>query len=141
MEDSKKKLIMVVVIVVCLAAAAAITIRNTTGGRKGPDSLPADAMTWMICRNPDCEANYQMSLRDFFTAIEEYHKQHPMTMATPGLICEKCGEESLYRAEKCPKCDLVFETGSMGARDFADRRPKCGYSAMEAKRLESAKNK
>ena len=142
MEDSKKKVVMVVVIVACLAAAGAITIMRSTGSG-GLKDIPDSAMTWMRCRNQDCEATYQMGLKVFFKTVEEYHVEHPMTMTTPPLVCEKCGEESLYRAEKCPKCELVFERGSMGAQDFADRcpNPDCGFSPTEAKRLERAKNK
>lgn len=141
MEDSKKKVVMVVVIVVCLAVAAAITLRGGGGG--GLKDISDKAMIWMLCRNQDCEGSYQMGLKVFFKDIEEYNIAHPMTMTTPPLVCEKCGEESLYRAEKCAKCALIFERSSMGANDFSDRcpDPDCGFSQMEATRLERAKNK
>ena len=139
MEDGKKKVLMVVVIVVCLAAAGVIMIKGG-GSKGGRDEIPNSTMVWVTCRNQDCESSYQMGLQVYFTDIAKYHEAHPGTMAVPPLVCDKCGEESLYRAEKCPKCELVFELRSSGA-GFLDRcpNPDCGFSQMEETRSERDK--
>lgn len=93
MEESKKKQIMIGVIVVCLAAAAIIYVKNMSKDGRGRTS--ADATVLMKCSNPDCEAEYEMNMR-------EYHKQVQMdadSMETLPMRCEKCGEDSAYLAE------------------------------------------
>jgi len=135
MEGSMKKTIMLGVIVVCVVVAGAITLK--TRRRKGPNLEPfKDKMTWVKCRNPECGEEYQMNLKEYFEFIQE--NQDPSTLAPPALTCKKCGEPSVYRAVKCPKCGTVFEMGSI-PHDFADRCPKCGYSQTEVDRKERAK--
>jgi len=134
MEDSMKKTIMLGVIVVCLVVAGAITIKARR--RRGHDLSPFEKeMTWVKCRNEECGAEYQMNLKEYFEFIEE--NIDPRTLAAPALTCKKCGEPSVYRAEKCANCGLVFERGSI-PRDFADRCPKCGYSQTEVNRKKKA---
>lgn len=136
MEESTKKAVMIVIVVVCLVAAGTIffSTRSRTGG--GLDKLPDEMMTWLLCRNPDCEASYQMGLKVYFKEIEA--NVDPGSMAVPALTCEKCGEPSGYRAVKCEKCESTFERGTMGAQEFADRCPDCGYSAIEEGRKRRA---
>ncbi|MHC4684655.1 MAG: hypothetical protein ACYTEW_10145, partial [Planctomycetota bacterium] len=59
----------------------------------------------------------------------------PMAMVAPPVVCESCGSESVYRAEKCqnPDCAIVFFRGSV-PNDFADRCPECGRSGTEESR-------
>lgn len=128
-----KKPIMIAAVVACIAAAVIITLVSRSG-ETGIKSVPRGELTWLKCRNPDCETEYQMDKRDYFEAIEKEVRKHPMLMATPPLVCEKCSEEGVYRAEKCPECGLVFERGSMGAQNFADRCPECNYSQTEENR-------
>lgn len=126
MEDSKKKSIMIGIIVVCLVAAAAITYINRPKSDRSFDNIPADATIWMKCRNPACEAVYEMNEREYNKRVqidEDSMKARPMR-------CEKCGEDSAYRAEKCEKCGFVFERGTV-LGDLPDRCPECGYSKME----------
>lgn len=109
MEQSRKKLIMISVIVVCVALAAAITYR-TCHGRSGTlDDIPESEMIWVKGANKNCGAEYQMSKKEYFKDIEEH--MDPMVMTAPPLICKKCGEPSIYRAEKCEKCGKVFSGG------------------------------
>ena len=134
MEESKKKPIMIAVIVVCLGVAGAVTY-VTRSGDKGINSIAPDKTTWVICRAPDCEASYEMNLREYFEYLEEHGD--PRSPIPPALICEKCGQESVYRAIKCAKCDLVFERGTV-ERTFADQCPKCGYSQIREDRKAAA---
>ena len=131
MEDSRKKPIMIGVIVVCLVVAGLITFaRRGGGGGGGLDTIPSDQMTWVKCNNPGCNAEYEMSEREFYKLQQE--RLNPMARTAPPLTCEKCGKDSIYKAEKCanPSCGTVFISGSV-PNDFADRCPKCKQSATE----------
>jgi ribosomal protein L40E len=70
-----------------------------------------------------------MDKRDYYEYIKEHQDAH--AMAITAVVCPKCGEESGYRAEKCEKCGLVFERGTI-PHDFTDRCPKCSYSKEES---------
>ena len=132
MEESRKKPIMIAVIVVCLGAAAFITFRGRGGGG-GLEGIPDDAMVWVKCNNPSCNAEYEMNER-------KYHKQMREQLLdpdapSPPLTCEKCGKPSLYAAVKCgnPACGIVFFKGAV-PNDIEDRCPKCRISKMEEER-------
>jgi hypothetical protein len=130
MEDSRKKPIMIGVVVVCLVVAGLITLARRGGGGGGIDSIPDDAMTWVKCNNPACNAEYQMSKKALYKAQQE--RFNPMARTTPPITCKECGKESLYQAVKCanPACGAVFISGSK-PNDFPDRCPKCGQSETE----------
>ncbi|MHC4571934.1 MAG: hypothetical protein ACYS0C_07660 [Planctomycetota bacterium] len=149
MEDSKKKLIMAWIIVLCLVLAGVITFATFPRRTGGIESIKRGEMIWVKCMNPECEAEYQMGLRDYF----EYLKAHPPTpeqfrarMADPNmkflipLVCKDCEEESVNPAVKCEKCGIVFLRGSVPS-DFADRCPECSYSKTESLRKEAGKRK
>lgn len=132
MEEGKKKAILVIITVLCLATAGIVFYNQQSGsGKRRLEGISDEKMVWVLCRNPDCGASYEMGMKTFFKKIEEKRKEAPMSMQVPALDCEKCGEPSIYRAAKCEKCGLVFEWGSMGANEFADRCPECGYSSIE----------
>jgi phage FluMu protein Com len=131
MEDSKKKPIMIGVIVVCLVVAGLITFARRGGGGSGLDAIPEGKMTWVKCNNPSCNAEYQMSEREFFKLQQE--RLNPMARTAPPLTCEKCGKDSLYRALKCPYCGTVFFRDSV-PNDLFDRCPKCKKSETEETR-------
>ncbi len=133
MEESKKKPIMIGVIIVCLALTVLIIIGRGLGGGGGVDDIPEGNMIWAKCNNPSCEAEYQ-------TSEKEYHKymlEHYDVMAptAPPMVCKECGEQSVYRAEKCtnPDCGIVFFRNSV-PNDHADRCPECGRSETEESR-------
>lgn len=90
----------------------------------------SDAM-WVKCKIKDCTAAYQISKKYYYRYLKK--NQDPMSMKPANLVCKKCGKESIYRAEKCDKCGLVFKRGSV-PHDFADRCPTCKYSETEEKR-------
>jgi ribosomal protein L40E len=127
MEEGKKKMIMIGVIVVCIVAAVIITVATHSGSSTGGvDSIKRGEMIWIKCRDPKCENAWQMDKRDYYEYIEKYR----VGMVVPGIVCPKCGEKNGYRAEKCGKCEFVFERGSV-PNALPDKCPKCGYSAME----------
>lgn len=128
MEQSAKKLAMIAVIVVCLILAGVVTFM--TMERTGVPNYLAKEMTWVICRNQACENSYQITKKDYFVHVQKHHDwQMP---EAPPLICPKCAEDSVYRAVKCEKCELVFEMGSV-PKDYNDRCPKCRYSKIESR--------
>jgi predicted Zn-ribbon and HTH transcriptional regulator len=136
MKQGTKKVVMTCIIVGCLAAAGIITYRSTRGSRRGIETVKRGQLIWVKCNNPDCGAAYQMDRRDYFEALEALSQ--PGEMSIPPLLCEKCGEQSVYRAVKCEKCGhLFFYTIKPG--DFADRCPECGFSKIEGQRREAAK--
>lgn len=129
MAEGKKKPIMIAVIVVCLILAGIITYFNSKGEDTGAESVAAGVMMWVKCENPDCNADYEMDQKEFYTLIEQM--RDPGSGRTPSLVCQSCGEESIREAAKCPKCDLVFVKRSLKQGDYADRCPDCGYSERE----------
>ena len=130
MEESKKKPIMIGVIVGCLVLAGVITVMTRSGGSGSTVQFEGQPM-WVKCNNPDCGVEYEMDMKEYFDYIQE-HMRGPVT---PLLPCKQCGEESVYRAVKCPKCEHVFLYGAASdAGDFFDRCPECGYSETEETR-------
>jgi len=130
MEESKKKPVMIIVIVVCLGAAGAIFWGTGGGSGDTIDSISNEEMIWVKCNNPACKAEYQTSKKAYFKYVEEH--ANPMAPTAPPMVCEKCGEQSVFRAEKCmnPDCGIVFLRGTV-PNDFPDRCPECGRSETE----------
>ena len=133
MEDSKKKSILIGVIVACVVLAFVITYVTRPESSGGIEGIKPGEMMWVKCSNPDCGAEYQMSKKEYY----EYVKEHQTGLAAPPLVCKECGEESIYRAIKCPNCEVVFFYRAAGPDDFSDRCPECGYSETEEKRKEA----
>ncbi len=148
MTSDRKKVVMLLVVVVCFGLAAGITIyrdiKNKSQAR-GVETIDPTDLIWVKCDNAECEAEYQMGKRAYFEYLEEHRPTSEQFLAmltdpnvktaTP-LVCKQCGKESVYRAEKCVKCGLVFFRGTI-RHDFADRCPGCGYSETEEKRKEA----
>jgi len=130
MEESNKKPIMIGVIVLCLAVAGIITWSRHGGGGGGVDSISDEEMIWAKCNNPACKAEYQTSKKGYFEYVNEH--ANPLSMIAPLMVCEKCGEQSVFRAEKCmnPDCGIVFRRGAV-PNDFPDRCPECNRSETE----------
>jgi len=136
MEESRKKPIMIGAIVVCVAVAGAITYMNRSKSSGTIDNIKSGEMIWVKCRNSDCEATYQIDNKVYIT----YLRENPVGLTTPALVCEKCGEESVYKAVKCEKCGLVFEPGAV-PKDFPDRCPECGHSKTEERRKRALRDR
>lgn len=127
------------IIVGCLVLAAVITVitqrkPSGSGGAKGPIQL--------LCVNKKCNAEFELSRDDFRKQMME--KTSTRTMA-PGMMgpqiltCNKCGKESAYIASKCEKCESAF-IPNYTQRDYPDKCPKCGYSAIEESEKKSKFN-
>lgn len=132
MEESKKKLVMIVIIVVCLGSAGAIYYTSRESRSGGIGSF-AGKLVWVKCGNKACGAEYQMDMAKYFEQLKEKMQANPMTLVTPALTCNQCGEPSIFRAEKCEKCGIVFFRNAV-PNDLADRCPECDYSKTEEDR-------
>jgi len=131
MEESMKKPIMIVVIVVCLAGAGLLLFKGGPGG--GVDTIPEGDMQWVKCNNKACNAEYEMSKREYYKQLQENINPNPMANAPTPVTCKECGKPSLFAAIKCPNpsCGNVFIEGSSGPNDYGDRCPNCKQSAVE----------
>ena len=134
MEKRVKKNALIGVIVGSLVLAAGITYM-TRSPKGGIPKHFAQEMTWVKCRNPECRAEYQISKKEYFECVEEHHD--PRIPHAPPLICQQCGQQSVYRAVKCERCGLVFEMGSVPG-DYNDRCPECRYSKLEDEKKTAA---
>ena len=137
MEEGKKKAVMIGIIVACLGLTALRIIGRSGGGGGGIADISPEEMMWVKCNNPDCKAEYEMGKQAYFKYVEEHID--PMAMVAPPVVCEECGKESVFRAEKCQNsdCGIVFFRGSV-PNDFADRCPECGRSETEESRKRRA---
>ena len=125
---------MVGVIVGCLVLAAGKTYVYYYPASRIPKSF-AEELTWVKCRNPECEAEYQVTKKEYFQYQEKHYD--PRFPGAPPMVCQQCREESVYRAVKCKNCGLVFEMGTISG-DYNDRCPKCDYSKLEAEKRAGA---
>lgn len=124
-----KNTIYVIVIALCLLLAIVIFIKSRSGDSGGLESMKRGELIWVMCNNPNCKAAYQIDKVDYYTELREKTRANPMSMQTPALTCQKCQQNSAYRAFKCPQCGHMFFSGKAG--DFEDRCPECGFSKME----------
>ena len=130
-EDKKKKITTIVIIAVCLVLAIAITLGTREGGggvRKGK--------MWVKCANPDCEAEYQMTNKEYAEELSNVDIDPMMMMSTtPALVCQECQEESIFTGIKCSneECGAVFFRNT-DERDYPDRCSECGVSETEESR-------
>jgi predicted Zn-ribbon and HTH transcriptional regulator len=128
-----KNTVYTVVIIACIILAIVIFFVTRSGGSGGLDSIKrGQELYWVKCNNPECKAEYQMDMKDYLEQVSKKMQANPLSMRTPGLTCEKCGKESVYKAYKCEKCGKVFFEGASG--DYPDRCPYCKYSKTEADR-------
>jgi hypothetical protein len=132
MDESKKKPIMIGVIVVCLVAAGAIFYATSGGGGGGLEDIAEGEQIWVKCNNKACGVEYQMGKKDYFKYVQQ--NIDPLASSAPPLVCQKCNQKSVFRAEKCPNCGKVFFYGAAGAGDFSDRCTYCKFSATEESR-------
>ena len=127
MEESKKNGIMIAGIVACFVLAGVITYINRSNSFNA--KAFADERIWVKCNNPVCKAEYQMDIDNYLVSLQEHADPMSEITTPPPLVCEKCGQESVSRAVKCKKCELIFFYGT--STDFPDRCPECGYSSVE----------
>ena len=58
------------------------------------------ATLYVSCTNPACRAHYRT--------------QQPMDFAAWPLKCEKCGQDAVYRATRCPECRHWYAVAPAG---------------------------
>jgi ribosomal protein L37E len=125
MQQNTKKMVLIGFIVVCFVVAIAITFLTSPsrgrGGRTSRDEI------WVICRNPQCQAQYQIEYNEYFQYMVKYRDR--LSDTDPPMTCQRCGEPSVYQGIKCVNCGLVFEPGSL-PNEPEDKCPKCGYSKL-----------
>ncbi len=128
MEGNQRKLVMLGICLGCLILSGGIFFYFNHGtGENVLKSLEGQKM-WVLCCDPECRTSYEVDKRAYFEFIQEH--KNPAALGAPPMVCEKCGKESVYAAEKCPKCGYVFFSNTISG-DFADRCPKCRYSETE----------
>jgi hypothetical protein len=127
-SEPKKKMFLLIASITCLVAAAIVLTlylwpKDTCEGLEGQSF-------WIMCRNPNCNATWQMNAKAFL----EYQKKYsnPQDPIHPALAaCPKCNEKTGDIAIKCPKCDTVFFEGSVPDASYQDRCPNCNFSKSE----------
>jgi len=121
----------------------AITKQYLEDGDRGSISYIEEVRrrkTWIKCRNPECGAEYEITLGESSDYFESYMKKHPNTQEMPAMPCKQCGGLYAYVAVKCQECGLVFEYQRKPV-DFQDRCPKCGHSSIDEKRQAMRKSR
>ena len=96
----------IVAIVVASWLTSALTPR---GGGEFREPTPM-ATLYVACTNPDCRATNTVEL--------------PMDFGDWPLKCDKCGQESVYRAHLCPTCKHWFATAP-------GEPPECPFCAAK----------
>jgi hypothetical protein len=135
MEDKIKKPVLIAISVGCVVLAVVVFYFTNNPSNPGVPSEFAGQKIWVKCRDKDCEAVYEMDKKAFFEFMEEHNEG--IAMEAPPLKCQKCGKDTVFRAEKCENCGEIFFYGN--PNDFADRCPKCGFSKIEAGRKAAAR--
>ena len=136
MDAAVKQKVMIGIVVVCLLVAIGITISSRTGGS-------ARGSLQMLCTNPDCGKDYEMSKNDFRQKVREMAtgpdaRLGPMGQMPP-LTCEYCGKESVHKAIKCEQCGEIYIPDRSVRTSYPDKCPECGYSAIK-EQDESSRN-
>jgi len=140
MEDSRRKQVLIALIATCLVLAGLITFLTTRSGNPGLEVFKGQTQ-WVKCANKNCEAAYELDKKKYMELVQEEARRNVDATGPMAIICEKCGEQSAFKAEKCEKCGEVFFYAAAGPGDFPDRCPKCGYSAMEEERKQAQQNR
>jgi len=131
MEEGKKKIILTAIAIVCLVLAGTIVVMRSGSEKSGIEGIQRGTLTWVKCNNPDCNAEYEMDVKDYFDEYKKAVAPSPTELAP--LTCKKCGQQSVYKGEKCTKCGKVFYPATVRG-DYPDRCTYCNYSVMEAKK-------
>jgi len=121
-----KKKILLIALACCLLLVVGIIWVTSSENLTGIPDLKGE-MTWVKCSNPDCGISYEMPLRDYYQLVDKKQKE----AGGMNIVCKKCGKESLFKAVKCEKCQVVFFYVFGSVEDYADRCPECGFSKLE----------
>ncbi|HZL37475.1 MAG TPA: hypothetical protein VFC78_19310 [Tepidisphaeraceae bacterium] len=93
------------VIVIVVACVVAVKWQS-------PNNADFPDGTWWLCENPTCKAEFKLTTKQISDWNLKHYGEH--------MLCPKCGQPSIVRAVKCPKCGDVYP--AEGARVC----PKCG---------------
>jgi ssDNA-binding Zn-finger/Zn-ribbon topoisomerase 1 len=119
----------------CLALAGGIMYFTMFRGEGGGSA--GDGKNYLLCANPKCAKSLEMSDKEYTKFIESQGTQgmmmNPMMMGPMVFQCKFCNQKTMVMATKCEKCKNIFIQNMMAGQngDYADRCPKCKYSAME----------
>lgn len=108
---SRKDTILGVIAGGALIAAAVMTIVNLSGG--GSDDGLNRASYWE-CRNPDCLAEFELTLAQYVKQSEAYDGDLP---------CPECEKMTTFRSSLCPHCAEPISLLAHGR--FPDQCPEC----------------
>ena len=127
-----KNVIYAVVIVLCLSIAGVVIVRSHS--EADATGIDPSEQTWTKCLA--CGYTEQMSLKGFYKLQRAKMAATGNPMSVPRLTCEKCGQEAVVEAFKCPQCGEISPKNSV-PNDFEDRCPRCKFSQIEANRKAS----
>ena len=114
--------------IVAISVAIVVGYSSLKPEAAGPTSIKKGLKAWVKCGNPDCGNEYQMEKREYWEKVVAV--RGPLSTEEVFLECPKCSQKTVFLAEKCPKCGLVFKPNP-GIDDYPDRCPGCKYSEME----------
>ena len=98
MKPNTRKLVVIAVVVVVLAGAGyAVWQWRPANTANYPDG------TFWICRNPACNNEFVMSVRDYAAFQEKHYGE--------ATICPKCGKQDTVAAKQCPNCKRLYPRG------------------------------
>ena len=128
MDPALKQKVMIGIVVVCLLVAIGITIITRAGGFAG-------GSVQMLCTNPDCSKDYEISKNDFRQQVREIATGPNARLGSmgqmPPLTCKYCSQESVYKAIKCDQCGEIYIPDRSVRTSYPDTCPECGYSAIK----------
>ena len=129
MDLLNNKPLMLLIFIVIVVSAGIIAHKNATKPEPliGIESVAPNETVLVKCKNADCGVEYEIGQKEYFKTLQE--SIDPLKMGTPGIICNKCGQEEVYRAIKCTKCGKTFFYGE--SEGFVDKCTECGFSPME----------
>jgi hypothetical protein len=107
------------------------TIGLFGGGDAG--GYDANAKMYLLCANPACKAESEITVEDYSKMMQEMGPGGMMgpMMGPMAVNCPKCNKKSAYMAEKCEKCGVVFVPNYQSGDEYPDKCPGCGYSKYE----------
>ena len=130
MDEDKKKQVKIVGAIAGIVVALVVFFiySNPFGGQR---SQSAGDSVYLLCSNEDCGAAQELTKEEFANLASGVN---PRLINDTPFLCPKCGQETAYKAVKCPKCGEVYFWDYEAADGFRDRCPGCGFSAMEERR-------
>ncbi|MBW8002351.1 MAG: hypothetical protein FVQ80_10070 [Planctomycetes bacterium] len=136
MDEDKAKLVKIIISVACVVIAVVLFfVFNGSSGGSGKVDINTK---YILCDAEECGASQKFTKEEYYDFLRESGVD-PRTAQYAALPCPECGEETAYKANKCPKCQTIF-LYDPEAEDYKDRcpNPDCGYS-WEEERIRNLK--